>query len=368
MEMVENPVLGTSAKASGDVEQALAALQSVSDPQTAEAMERLMDAKVAELRAELAQGDGDIKSVVARLTEAPTNFHQDIVYFAALPPEDQDASWSRLAILGGVMMVLSQCVVVAGLAMSTNEMSCESSDGCPQRGTYCHVGESDSCWYCGSSTPLPTETDPATGGTMNKADAERHGLPRFVGVNATLVTEACSDPLAFSLNGWAGPASIASGCETCVAAEWHTARDLHGAELITVGVDTETAESHRAANVSSMGSVDWAALIFASLIVALTVVGEIKDIKLVTLAIRHAGDKLSSRWRFALTAIGVVRRWVFLPTLVMSVPMLAVYQGGDALSIVSEIKYSSNSACCSSLLIRVLVLAVLQRSGSTLPL
>jgi hypothetical protein len=205
-------------------------------------------------------------------------------------------------------MVLSQCVVVAGLAMSTNEMSCESSDGCPQRGTYCHVGESDSCWYCGSSTPLPTETDTATGGTMNKADAERHGLPRVVGFNATLVTEACSDPLAFSLNGCAGPASIASWCETCVAAEWHTARDLHGAELITVGVDTETAESHRAANVSSMGSVDWAALIFASLIVALTVVGEIKDIKLVTLAIRHAGDKLSSRWRFALTAIGVVLR------------------------------------------------------------
>ena len=92
MEMVENPMLGTTAKTSGDVELAFAAQQSVSDSQTAKAMERLMDAKVVELRAELAQGDDDIKSVVARLTEAPTNFHQDIVYFAALPPEDQDAS------------------------------------------------------------------------------------------------------------------------------------------------------------------------------------------------------------------------------------------------------------------------------------
>ena len=56
MEMVENPMLGTTAKTSGDVEQALAALQSVSDSQTAKAMEWLMDAKVVELRAELAQG------------------------------------------------------------------------------------------------------------------------------------------------------------------------------------------------------------------------------------------------------------------------------------------------------------------------
>ena len=75
----------------GDVEAALAALKGSAvfdrDPQTAEAMELMMavtNAKIAELQAQIDQGapapaefaEATVRSVVARLTEAPTNLHQ----------------------------------------------------------------------------------------------------------------------------------------------------------------------------------------------------------------------------------------------------------------------------------------------------
>ena len=82
-----------------------------------------------------------------------------------------------------------------------------------------------------------------------------------------------------------------------------------------------------------MGLFDEAALVFATVVVALTVVAEIKDITMCTLAIRHAGEKLSPGWRFILMFLGGIRRWLFLPTLVSAVPILVLYKGGDALSI-----------------------------------
>jgi hypothetical protein len=42
-----------------------------------------------------------------------------------------------------------------------------------------------------------------------------------------------------------------------------------------------------------------------------------QDIALCAIAITHAGDRLSRGFRFALTLLGGVRRWVFLPTLVV---------------------------------------------------
>ena len=51
------------------------------------------------------------------------------------------------------------------------------------------------------------------------------------------------------------------------------------------------------------------------------------------MAVAHAGDKLSKGWRLALGFLLWMRRWVFLPSLVMSVPILVLYKGGDALSV-----------------------------------
>ena len=58
-----------------------------------------------------------------------------------------------------------------------------------------------------------------------------------------------------------------------------------------------------------------------------------QDIALCTVAIKHAGERLSCGVRLALTLLGGVRRWVFLPALVVAVPTLVLVMGGDALSV-----------------------------------
>ena len=61
--------------------------------------------------------------------------------------------------------------------------------------------------------------------------------------------------------------------------------------------------------------------------------GVTQDIVLCTVAIAHAGDRLSRGSRLALTLLGGVRRWLFLPVLVAAVPTLVLLKGGDALSV-----------------------------------
>ena len=61
--------------------------------------------------------------------------------------------------------------------------------------------------------------------------------------------------------------------------------------------------------------------------------GAAQDIALCTIAIKRAGDRLSRGSRLSLTLLGGVRRWLFLPTLMMVVPFLVLAKGSDALSV-----------------------------------
>eukprot|EP01052_Picozoa_sp_SAG31_P021187 SAG31_NODE_1626_length_7710_cov_28.409933_2_plen_80_part_00 len=72
---------------------------------------------------------------------------------------------------------------------------------------------------------------------------------------------------------------------------------------------------------------------FTSIIVALSVVGELKDIRLVSIAIEQAGDNLSKQWAIGMAGISFVRRWLFLPGLIIVALRLVYINGGDALSI-----------------------------------
>ena len=51
------------------------------------------------------------------------------------------------------------------------------------------------------------------------------------------------------------------------------------------------------------------------------------------MAIRHAGDRIAPAYRFVLSLLGGMRRWTFLPTLVLTAPALVLWKGGDALSV-----------------------------------
>ena len=78
--------------------------------------------------------------------------------------------------------------MAVGVLFGTVQPACGSSDQCPQAGMFCRVGGGDRCGFCGW-TPLPAQTDPATGGAMNNPDA-----PGFAGFNLTAVAELCAGP------------------------------------------------------------------------------------------------------------------------------------------------------------------------------
>jgi hypothetical protein len=245
--------------------------------------------------------------------------------------------------------------------------ACLTSNQCATTGMFCAVGGSQRCGYCGSNNfvPMPAQIDPATGGTLN----DGHAVD-FAGFNLTLVAEVCADPSLGTDPGmpqWGGALQVVSWCESCVRNDGT--------------VDPLTGNSLIAGNIAAMGPFDWGALLFATLIAALAVMGELKvlppppspnllpplpppdqfspppqrpatrslggfvsawlnewlrrvqDIEVCNLAITHAGERLSSGYRFALTLLGGVRRWLFLPALILAVPMMVKLKGGDALSV-----------------------------------
>ena len=242
-----------------------------------------------------------VRSIVARLTETPTNFHQATVHFLATDAAE-DAGMKRrtpLLFACSLAMVLMQCLVAVGVMVGTATSSCTSSDQC-DAGTWCSVGGQDRCNFCGQADVMPRK-DQTT--------------------NLTAIAQVCTMPYS-GARAWGKTVpntTVASFCEACVRNDG-TIDPLTGPSLI-------------AANLAAMGAFDDVALVFASFIVAFIVVGELKDIELCSIAVTHAGEKLSAGWRLALRFVLWMRRWVFLPALVSDVPILVIIKGGDALSV-----------------------------------
>eukprot|EP01043_Picozoa_sp_COSAG02_P016893 COSAG02_NODE_753_length_17610_cov_23.119753_17_plen_480_part_00 len=297
-----------------------------------------MDAKIAAAQLDAAEGGATlisaVRGVVARLTETPANFHQATVYFLTADAEDEAmARRAPLLYAGSLAMVGLQSATAVGVFWGTVLPACATSDQCGA-GTWCGVGGGGRCNYCGSEVPLPLETEGACtdgGGEFTAADAacttqNNAADPNHVGFNRTRVAEVCTLPYAerVGLSGFGhaltfSDTSVASWCETCVRNDG-TVDPLTGYSLAT-------------GNLATMGPFDHVALAFAAFIVAFTVVGELKDIELCSMAVAHAGERLSKGWRLALGFLLGMRRWVFLPILVMTVPILVLLKGGDALSI-----------------------------------
>jgi hypothetical protein len=276
----EAPDAQPQQRARADLEAAVASLHASfnvndgNEAESVETLERLLRAHGDELRAEFAATletkleaaaplSAAVRSAVAHLTEAPLNFHQATVMYAA-EQSGSDGEAARGALLlrlaGSLvlstLMVLMQCMVAVGVFAGTVEPSCATSDQCAQKGTYCTVGGIDRCTYCGEDTPLPQQTDPATGGTLNRANA-----PDYAGFNLTLVAEVCAAPIDNDRSPVMSTNTV-RWCEACVLNDGR--------------VDELTVASHAQANVAAMGPFDWVALVFATVVVALTINGELK--------------------------------------------------------------------------------------------
>ena len=63
--------------------------------------------------------------------------------------------------------------------------------------------------------------------------------------------------------------------------------------------------------------------------------GEVKDILLVQFAVTnaHTAGKLSNQWRLMITIVSKVRRWVFVPALMLTVVGMVVYSPGTPMNI-----------------------------------
>ena len=113
--------------------------------------------------------------------------------------------------------------------------------------------------------------------------------------------------------------------------------------------DTKNGEGREKAFIDGMGPFDWCALWLAAALVALTVVGELKDLMLCKFAINHAveaGNDPGKGWRFAFGVHRWIRKWIFLPALIQCVPRLIGNKGGDALNVSLNTVSSSASRGC----------------------
>jgi hypothetical protein len=219
-----------------------------------------------------------VLDTVAKLTEAPCNFHQATVYFCA-SDELADEEYARKApvlMLTSWLLVLLQCMASMGVYVGTFRPSCASSDHCAP-GLYCENSGGRRCIFCGQDVPLPLDTDgPCTfNGFLTVSDPVCRTYnepidPNFSGFNLTRVATVCTTPYIdrVGLRADGGPyflpaPMVKSWCERCVHA-------------IDGTVDPLVRDAHAAANIGAMGFLDNAALIFSSAVIALKVVGELK--------------------------------------------------------------------------------------------
>ena len=135
-----------------------------------------LEARVAELEEQIAEarrrdgmvGSGAVavlRSELARLDAAPTNWHQATIYFLT-STDEEDASMRRRAPLmyaTGVVMVVVQIIAMYGVVMGMMAPPCINNLQCTETGFYCEVardGQSGRCRSCGGDPPMmPYEAD-----------------------------------------------------------------------------------------------------------------------------------------------------------------------------------------------------------------
>jgi len=88
------------------------------------------------------------------------------------------------------LMVLVQCATAMAVCVSTILPSCKTSDQCAS-GTYCQIGFSDRCQFCGSNVPLIMNFDEDGVGTYNNIFD-----PNFRGVSPRPAVSSASFSLA----------------------------------------------------------------------------------------------------------------------------------------------------------------------------
>eukprot|EP01052_Picozoa_sp_SAG31_P004828 SAG31_NODE_204_length_20414_cov_19.143392_20_plen_146_part_00 len=118
-----------------DIEAALKA-GSVTAEEAVVLLQQQMDTRIESMRAELSSTTSPalsaVSAVLAHLGEAPMNFHQCTVFYAA-STESEDAAMAARAgqlLCASAVMVLTQCIATCAVLSGNFWASCSSADQC----------------------------------------------------------------------------------------------------------------------------------------------------------------------------------------------------------------------------------------------
>jgi hypothetical protein len=284
--------------------------------------------------------DAAIRSVFASIGTAPANWHQATVFFLSSEKEVDQAMRKRapLMFVGGLVIIIFQIIVTAGLFVGSLAPSCLSNEQCVHMpGSWCTLGGANRCFACGQTGIYPNLENDVIACQWGPNEPHVGRSPTDPGNcfpnlyrNKTAVAKVCTDPqdrLAWDatqgkINDPIGfkAKGVRAWCEACIFTDGE--------------VNRFTIADHMVGNVMSMGAYDWVTLLFATYVVGLSIVGELKDIELCLLAIERIPEgALSWKWVSALSFCLELRRFAFLPAMLNSVATLVIMRGGDALSV-----------------------------------
>eukprot|EP01044_Picomonas_judraskeda_P000288 COSAG03_NODE_11_length_23018_cov_29.686461_21_plen_292_part_00 len=274
-----------------------------------------------------------------------------MVEFYLSSPHEKDAAGRARApwlFLASVAMVLFQTAAAISVILGSIVVPCESNDRCvdTRPGMFCQLDMplfegNNRCGFCGERIPIlfpEAAANVETGTTRlghtrvksdyNCINALAWGTETLVGpceINRTQIADLCSNP-SDTMGLWehviaAVPAStVESWCAACV-------------HPTTLHVDLMVPNRYTRSSRNMMRSADWVALLLASFVIGLSIIGELRDISICLVALQRPGLKLSTTWRRALQMLQFARRFVFLPALLGDVPLLVLWAGSDSLSI-----------------------------------
>ena len=243
--------------------------------------------------------------------------------------EDAEDAYMRskapFLFLAGSMLVVAQAIVAIGLMLGVSRVSCIANDQC-SAGRFCGYGRQEAagrCVYCGAVPPYILY-DHASGETLYQPGDRYHDSGLSLANITVIGAEICSDPTAsrqtLMPDGITNVPElyVRRWCDQCVSGS-------------TGDVNMETFATWTHESVAAMGNIDWLSVFLASCMMGLTVSGELKDIALVLLQIERAGNNVSRGWRVAVKIVCSIRRYLFLPALIATIPMLVTVVGGDIL-------------------------------------
>jgi hypothetical protein len=232
---------------------------------------------------------------------------QATVHFVVAADGPEDEALRTKLCVGSFVQVLLQILTAGQLYVATFLPSCKSNDQCERtgKGAFCSGSYCDFCGIDWGPTP-PAQEDPATGELWNG------GSDMYAGYNVSFIAEWCMDPGRTEGNtNW---------CESCF-------------HLETMHVDPSLFGDITNKVVQSMRVMDWLTLTLAGAVAAMTTTAELRDITFCKITFSRATIDKSSKWCTAIRLLGWLRRWVFLPFLVATVPFVVYCRAADSLSI-----------------------------------